>query len=111
MERSDVVLAGHQHAALGVHAGAHRGLTALAGVEVLPVDPVEELDGAADVLAALHHVLEVEPVAFDDRAVGRYRVHPVEYHVVRHQVDEDLRPYGDRVVLAVLVRRDGGDPV
>ena len=38
-------------------------------------------------------------------------IHPVEDHVVGHQVDEHLRPDGDRVVAAVLVLGDAGDAV
>src|SRR4051794_8999102 len=44
VELADVVLAGHQHAALRVHPRAHGRLAALARVEVLGVDPVEQLD-------------------------------------------------------------------
>src|SRR4051812_43942183 len=45
VELADVVLAGHQDAAMGVDARAHGRLAALAGVEVLLVDPVEQLHG------------------------------------------------------------------
>ncbi len=106
-----MVLAGHQDTTLGVQARAHRRLTALAGVEVLPVDPVEKLDGAADVLAAAHYVLQIQPVALDDRAVRGHRVHPMEDHMVGHEVDEDLGLDGDRVVAAVLVLGDGRDAI
>src|SRR3954449_11777847 len=44
VERTDVVLARHEHAAVGVDPRAHRGLAPLARVEVLHVDPVEQLD-------------------------------------------------------------------
>lgn len=54
---------------------------------------------------------EVEPVALDDRAVDGHREHAVEDHVVGYEVDEDLRPDGDRVVAAVLVLGDARDAV
>src|SRR3954469_23404363 len=91
VEQTDVVLAGHQHAAVGVRAGVGGELAALGGVEVLLVDPVEQLDRAAQVLARGDDLGQVEPVAVDDRAVRRHRVHAMEDHVVGHEVDEDLR--------------------
>jgi hypothetical protein len=47
MEYADVVLAGRQHPAHGVRPGVGRELAPLAGIEVLLVDPVEQLDRAA----------------------------------------------------------------
>jgi hypothetical protein len=59
MERADVKLSGHQHPAPAVHPCTHPGLRALARLEVLAVDPVEELHGPADVLAPLDNVRTV----------------------------------------------------
>src|SRR5690606_30139941 len=81
-ELPDVVLTGHQHPAIDVGLRRHRRLAAFAGVEVLLVDPVEQLHRLTQIGTAVDDVLGVEPVAFDDGAVRRLRVHPVEDHVV-----------------------------
>ncbi len=108
MELGDVVLAGDQDAAPGVGAGGHRRLGALAGVEVLPVDKVEQLDRPGDVLARCHDAGIEQPVADYRRPVWRERDHAVQDHVVGYQVDEHLRPDGDREVPAVLLVCDPG---
>jgi hypothetical protein len=61
-----------------------------------------------EVLARGDDLGQVEPVAVDDRAVRRHRVHAVEDHVVGHQVDEDLRVDRDRVVPAVVLGGHAG---
>src|SRR3954452_4950693 len=75
VEQTDVVLAGHQHPAVGVRAGVGGALAALGGGAVLLVRPVEQLDRVAQVLARGDDLGQVEPVAVDDRAVRRHRVH------------------------------------
>ena len=86
-----------------------RELAPFGGVEVLLVHPVEQLHRGSHVLARLDDLGQVQPVALDDRPVRRHREHPVEDHVVGHEVDEDLRVDGDRVVLAVVLLVDAGD--
>lgn len=97
VEPTDVVLAGHQHAPVGVRPGAHGRLGAPTGGEVLGVDPVEQFHQTGQVLSGLHHRPVVEPVALHEGALGGYRVHPVHDHVVGHQVYEHLGPLGHRL--------------
>src|SRR6266567_2095378 len=104
VERSDVAFGRDQYAAVAVGAGTHRRLAAFARREVLQVDPVEQFHRMRQIAAVGDHVPGVQPVAFDHGAVRRQRVHPVQDHVVRHQIDEHLRFDGDRVVPPVLVR-------
>ncbi len=49
VELGDVVLAGHQHAPGPVGPRRHAGLGGLAGLEVLPIHPVEQFHRAAQV--------------------------------------------------------------
>jgi hypothetical protein len=46
VEQADVVLTGHQHPTGRARPGASGELTPFGGVEMLLVDPVEQLDGA-----------------------------------------------------------------
>ena len=92
-----------------VHLGVGDRLAQLTGLEVLPVDQIEQLDRLLQVGTGGDDLRQVQPVALDDGVVGREREHPVEDDVVGHQVHEHVGPDRHRVVAAVLVVGDAGD--
>lgn len=94
MEAADVMLARHYHSAVTISSGVHCRLAALAGLEVLLVDPMERLDRSAHVQPRLDHTRHVSPIAFHYGVIGGHGKHSLHDHVIRQKVNEHLGASG-----------------
>jgi choline dehydrogenase len=87
---------GNIYAPVAMLAEKAADLAALAGLEVLRVDAIEELDGRVDVGPVGERLGREQPVAPDLGAVDRVRDEPMKHDVVVEQVDERVGHQRDR---------------